>query len=867
MQRAACRSMASHSAAGLVFHPIAVVILGTTSTLYQTHPRLFAALLLAICALSAWRAVLIRRFDVLYDRGPRRWRREFFTSLLLSGVLIGGMIWFSIVDGGLAAASSFAGMAIGTAAASIAVAYSLAPLFTGTFILLLCGSPLLAVLQAQAGATGTKLAIAIVAYAVYLLLVTKQQNAERWAGLLNTHLAVLRAAELERARNDLHHNQTDLERLVAERTQELTRLSIDYRQIFDNAHDAIIIFEPQEERVLNVNRRACEIYGFPRDEFIGMSLAGISLSPERGRWQVAETLAKGVYHNFETTQTRKDGSEMLLEINASAIDYEGRPAILSVNRDITMRRRAEEMTLAMEAAERADRAKSQFLANMSHEIRTPMAGILGLADLLLKTDLNVPQRRYSELIQSSTSSLLGVIDDILDFSKVEAGKLTLEAVPFHLPAMLGETVELLRFRAQSKGITLELAFGADLPDWCLGDPGRLRQVVINLLGNAIKFTHEGSVEMFAAGSPDGRVRISVRDTGMGIPDDVRDQLFTPFSQADSSTSRRFGGSGLGLAISKRIVKLMGGEIGFESAPGTGSTFWLNVSLPRAEPPEDWSAAGEGLAEGTLLPPQGSRILIAEDNPVNQLVVLEQLKSLGFEATAVSNGLEALAALEETVYDLVLMDCQMPELDGYEATRRMRERSGGRWHIPVIALTAHAMRGDREKCLAAGMNDYIAKPFRVETLNQVLVRWLPPGDTLPPVPAATAAAATLPGGGSHPAVSLETLESLRSLGRAAGRDVLRELVETYRAQPYVATLRELLAHRDHQSLERRAHSLKGSSGALGALRLAALCGELEHSARTGGDLAGCARQIDAIEDEHARVVAELGDAITPAAAGS
>ncbi|HEX3532412.1 MAG TPA: ATP-binding protein [Thermoanaerobaculia bacterium] len=854
--------MASHSSSGLVFHLIAVLVLGTISSLSQKHTAVFATLLVAVCALSGFRGVLIHRFEVLYDRGPRRWRQGFFGSLLLSGALIGGMIWFSVRDGGLAAPSSFAGMAIGTAAASIAVAYSLAPLFTCTFILLLCGSPLIAVLQIQAGDIGMKLALAIVAYVVYLLLVTKHQNAERWAGLLNTHLAVMRAAELERARNDLHHTQADLERLVAERTDELDRLGSDYRQIFDNAHDAIIIFEPGEERVLNVNRRACEIYGFPREEFIGLSLVDISLSPERGRWQVAETLDKGVYHNFETTQTRKDGSEMLLEINASAIDYEGQSAILSVNRDITMRRRAEEMTLAMEAAERADRAKSQFLANMSHEIRTPMAGILGLADLLLKTDLSGPQRRYSELIQSSTSSLLGVIDDILDFSKVEAGKLTLETVAFHLSTMLGETVELLRFRAQSKGIALELAFGSDLPDWCLGDPGRLRQVVINLLGNAIKFTTEGSVEMHAEGGADGRVRISVRDTGMGIPDDVRDQLFTPFSQADTSTSRRFGGSGLGLAISKRIVKLMGGEIGFESTPGAGSIFWFSVSLPRTAQPEDWIAAGEPLPEGMALPAHASRILIAEDNPVNQLVVLEQLKSLGFEATAVSNGIEALAALEETDYDLVLMDCQMPEMDGYEATRRMREKSGDRWQVPVIALTAHAMRGDREKCLAAGMNDYIAKPFRVETLSQVLVRWLPAEDA-----AAAPDAAALPAGGARRAVSREILESLRSLGRAAGRDVLRELVETFRSQPYLAALRELLASRDRQSLERRAHSLKGSSGALGALRLAELCGELERSARNGDDLDGCAHQIDAIEKEHARVLAELLAAIAPAAAGS
>jgi PAS domain S-box-containing protein len=733
IEKAACRSLATHSWVELVFHPF---------------------------------------------------------SLLLSAAVIGGMILFTILEDGLSAAGSFAAIAIATA---------------------------------------------------YLLLVVKRQHTER-------------RAELEQARNDLHRTQAELERAVAERSAELSRLSGDYRQIFDNAHDAIIIFEPGEEKVLNVNRRACEVYGFSREEFLGQSLIDLAVNPERGRRQIAETLKKGVYHNFETRQRRKDGNEMLLEINASAIDYDGRPAILSVNRDVTLRRKAEEMTLAMEAAERADRAKSQFLANMSHEIRTPMAGILGLADLLLKTDLTGPQRRYSELIQSSTAALLGVIDDILDFSKVEAGKLTLETVPFHLASMLGETVELLRFRAQSKGIALELSFGGGLPDWCLGDPGRLRQIVINLLGNAIKFTGEGRVELRAEGATEDRVRISVHDTGVGIPDAIRDQLFTPFSQADSSTSRRFGGSGLGLAISKRIVKLMGGEIGFDSEPGEGSTFWFTVALPRTAPPDAWSAAGEAPAEGSL-PASPARILIAEDNPVNQLVILEQLKTLGFAATAVSNGAEALAALEEHPFDLLLMDCQMPELDGYETTRRMRVRSGNRWQIPVIALTAHAMHGDREKCLDAGMNDYIAKPFRVETLRQVLDRWLAEG----PLPPAAALASR--------AVSQGTLESLRSLGRAAGRDVLRELVEAFRSQPHLALLREALAGQDRKSLELRAHSLKGSSGTLGAQRLAELCGELERSARAEEDLEACARQLATVEDEHGRVVAELLDALTPAPAGA
>ena len=843
--------MASHSKAGLVFHPMAALFLGSLSRIPRLHPVLFTAVLAGVAALSVGRGFLIRHFETAYDRAPGRWRTLFFGTLLSSAALIAGLIYFSVLDGGLSAAGSFAAIAVATAMASIALTYSLSLAFVRTFILILCCLPLAAALQLQQGETSVRISLAITAFLLYLLIATRQQHRERWAGLANTHLLALRAAELEAARNDLHRAHSELEGLVEKRTAELSRLSADYRQIFDNAHDPIIIFNPEDEVVLNINRRACEIYGFSREEFLGMSMIDISLTPERGRRQVAETLQKGVYHNFESCQRRKDGSVLFLEINASTIDYEGRPAILSINRDITERRRAEEMRLAKEAAERADRAKSQFLANMSHEIRTPMAGILGLSDLLLKTDLNTRQRRYSQLIQSSTGALLGVIDDILDFARIEADKLTLESVPFHLPSMLAETTDLLRLRAQAKGIALELTVDDGLPEWCLGDPGRLRQAVINLVGNAVKFTNQGAVEVCAQTTSDGRVQIAVVDTGVGIPAAVQEKLFTPFSQADSSTSRRFGGSGLGLAITKRIIEMMGGEMGFMSQPGIGSSFWFALALQSIPPPEG-GGAGIKAAGGAAPPPVARRVLVAEDNPVNQLVVLEQLASLGFEATAVSNGLEALAALEEKPFDLVLMDCQMPELDGYETTLRMRLREGERWQVPVIALTAHAMQGDREKCLAVGMNDYISKPFRVETLRQILQRWLAPDAAAsspaePPVfppPSSTVVA-----------LDSETLERMRALGRVAGRDLLREMVDTFRARPHLEELKEAIAAGDRNALELCAHSLKGSAGTLGARRLAELCAELERGARAG-DADPSSRQIGDLEEEYRRVLDEL-----------
>jgi CheY-like chemotaxis protein len=356
---------------------------------------------------------------------------------------------------------------------------------------------------------------------------------------------------------------------------------------------------------------------------------------------------------------------------------------------------------------------------MSHEIRTPMAGILGLNGLLRRTGLSEQQSHYAELIQSSATSLLRLIDDILDFSKIEAGALVIDRVRFDLKATLSEIAGLLRLASASRDTTLDLTFGDGVPEWVWGDPARLRQVLTNLIGNALKFTAEGTVDVEVRRLADGRLRFTVRDTGIGIAAESQDRMFRLFSQADSSTSRRFGGSGLGLAISKRIVELMGGEIGFESREGEGSIFWFLLDLDPASP------SGPALPARKSAPkPAGRRrILVAEDNLINQLVVVEQLGVMGYEAVAVNNGLEALDALENSSFELVLMDCQMPDLDGYDATHRIREGPEKYRRIPIVALTAHAMQEDLDHCLAAGMNDYITKPFAEEALREKLERWL------------------------------------------------------------------------------------------------------------------------------------------------
>ncbi|MFP5287483.1 MAG: ATP-binding protein, partial [Thermoanaerobaculia bacterium] len=686
---------------------------------------------------------------------------------------------------------------------------------------------------------------------VYLLWAARQQNRENWAGLKARHQLALRASELERAQIDLQNTRDALERLVAERTQALKRTIQDYRQIFESAHDAIIVFRPEDEQVLNVNRRACEVYGFTREEFLQISLASISENVPRGRQQIRETLERGVYYNFESKQFRKDGSPMFLEINASAIEYEGRRAILSINRDVTERRKAEALHLAKEAAERTARAKTQFLVNMSHEIRTPMAGVIGLSDLLLATGLDKRQSEYARLIQSSAVSLLRVIDDILDFSKIEADKLSFEEVSFDLRKTLREVVELLRLSAMAKGTSLELRMAENLPEWVRGDPGRLRQVLMNLVGNAVKFTEGGAVCVQAETVAGARIHIRVEDTGIGIPVAVQGRLFELFSQGDDTTSRRFGGTGLGLAISKRIIETMGGEIGFTSTPGAGSTFWITVDLERATPP-----AG---AESPVESPTGSRrILTAEDNPINQLVIAEHLKSFGYEVTAVSNGLEALEAVQTGSYDLLLMDCQMPQLDGYEAARLIRQLPGQAGRIPIVALTAHAIREELDKCLATGMNDTITKPFRAEVLLRTIERWIGnDADT-----ARQAEAVLLEPDPAEGTLDERQIESLRAIGRASSPDFLPRLLEKFRSTPYMEDFRGALDRGDRAALKSRAHGLKGTSLFMGGIRLPRLCAELERLS-LDATLEECRYQVDLIEAELTNLLREFSAAAEPA----
>ncbi len=728
------------------------------------------------------------------------------------------------------------------------------------------------------------------------------------------------------------------------------------------------------------NAGAERLYGYSASEALGQPMRALQLA-ELSAAELTAALARlrsGVRETLEAQRTSKDGRPLDVVVNTAPLyDAQGlHVGAVYVVRDITaLRSAAREMQRAREAAEAANRAKSEFLANMSHEVRTPLNGILGMTRLVLDGPLETEQRQLLSLVVASGNALAGVINDILDFSKIEAGKLDIERIEFHPHDLVPDIVRTLQLRAQEKGLALRCQVAPDTPPTVLGDPGRLRQVLLNLVGNALKFTERGEIEVTleVAERDAGSVllEVAVRDTGIGIPAHQQQQIFDAFSQGDSGTTRRYGGTGLGLTISARLVDLMGGRIGVRSDPGHGSRFHftLRCGLPRVEPVEppvpeadqlrgmdvlvvednatyrevllrilgSWGMAPQAAADGetglalleqarrqgrpfplvildlalpgldgfavagavrqqapetpaavmmltangqrgdaarcrelgiraylskpvrpselfngivTALAPNpitgvgtlvtrhslrerksGAAILLVEDNEVNRVLAMTILARLGHQVTVAEDGAEAVERCAQGKFDLVLMDMQMPGMDGLQATACIRTLDSPMRRVPVIALTANALQGDRERCLAAGMDDYLTKPFNAEQLAAMIDQWLPGRAS---GWAVTAAAAVERVDSPGEVLDAGALEQLCKAGGDDGAAFVERIIGVFIAEAgrQLEALRSGLAAADARAVRRAAHTLKSSSAAVGAVALNQLCRSIEFGAAAG-----------------------------------
>ncbi len=605
--------------------------------------------------------------------------------------------------------------------------------------------------------------------------------------------------------------------------------------VMGNATDGVIITKADLDNpeIVYVNDAVTRISGYDEEELIGQTpriLQGTGTSRDVLD-ELKTSLMKGKSFKGELQNYTKDGIAYWLDISIVPVkDDKGNIThFAAIERDITGRKALEkEMQINREAAEVANRAKDDFLANMSHELRTPMNGIIGLSELLMEMDLPDDQNELTDAINSSSRNLLILLNDILDLSKIEAGELTLEHIPFETRRTVRQTIDLLRPMASRKGIVLDSSISPIVPERIMGDPARLQQIMNNLISNAIKFTEVGYVRIDISSTRDhvGDPVLNIRfeDTGIGIPEEKCDSIFQKFTQADVSTARKYGGTGLGLSITKELVEIMGGIIGVDSVEGKGTTFHVEIPIEVASADhiiEDIVTGTKGASINT-----NAKILVVDDHPVNLLFMRKVLKKIGFDnADEAATGMEAIALAEETEYDLILMDCQMPEIDGFEASTIIREREENIGDIKIVAVTADAMKGARERCIDSGMNDYISKPVDVEKLRAVLGEWIPGNGT------ATESTAT--DIIEHPPQNTDTnimdwdrLDMFTD-GDPDEERALIEMFTTY-ATESLDDLRMYCKKNDNEEWKKAAHKLKGSAANLGAQSLSDICFKAEES---------------------------------------
>ncbi|HYP68821.1 MAG TPA: ATP-binding protein, partial [Thiobacillaceae bacterium] len=646
-------------------------------------------------------------------------------------------------------------------------------------------------------------------------------------------------------------------RRVATQTRQLDSEKLKFQTLFESNSDAVVILD--EKGFIDCNPATVRLFGMDSaQKFLSSSIPDLGAARQGPNLEDACNYARRMLglartegHAFMEWQGRRmDGSLFPAEIALHAMELEGRPVIQAILRDISERKQVEQaMAKARDAALSAARTKSEFVANVSHEIRTPLHGIQGMTDLLLKAPLlSADQREYALTLKQSAASLLAVINDLLDFSKIEAGKLRLEELPFDLRSLIEEVINLYRPRALEKGLSLEAAGLDDLTCCVLGDPHRLRQVLLNLVDNAFKFTPQGEIRVSVQRLDDKHYRITVTDSGIGILPQNMPHLFEAFSQADSSTTRRFGGTGLGLTISRQLVELMGGSIEVHSPPpgqARGTCFILNLPLP----------ATAGKPRPALDTPASrfhGRALVVEDNPVNQRVVLYQLNGLGLEVEVADSAPVALKRLhQDPRWDVIFMDWQMPEMDGIAAAQAIRALPPPASQIPIVVLTANAAPGFREACLKAGMDDYLSKPYSEDAMSSVLSRWLP----AQPSPNDAAASESTTSAESGTEQTPDQPLALAQLRARYGKDgsILDEMLKVFldSTESLLLELNGALESADNELAARKCHSLRGAAAAVLATPLMRQAGDLEAALKLG-DIQSARGLMEDLEAEFIRV---------------
>lgn len=626
-----------------------------------------------------------------------------------------------------------------------------------------------------------------------------------------------------------------------DRTREVQaeRLSHFYKRAIDSS--AIVALTDSKGKITYVNDMFCSISGYSREELIGQDhriLNSGQMSKEffSKMWS---TIKSGETWSGLICNRAKDGSLYWVDTTISPLlnDEGAIEQYIAVRKNVTLEiNQKKELEVARINAEKAVAAKSEFLAVMSHEIRTPLNGILGVSALLLDSKLNSDQQELARTISNSGQTLLAIINDILDFSKIEAGKLELESVEFELEAFLLELVRPYQHLASHKGLALNIKV-PKAQRAVFGDAGRIGQIVNNLMSNAFKFTQRGTVDFslsMTLGADLARVRIVIADTGIGISEDAKPRLFDPFTQAEQSTSRKFGGTGLGLSISKLLVGRMGGAIGFESELGVGTSFFVDLSLKLGREIEVAKKGGSETRPQSQ-PKLVGRVLVAEDNQTNQLVIGRMLETLGIKCHFAANGTEVLEALSRDRFDLILMDCQMPEMDGYTATQIIRSHPDPSSRIPIIAVTANAIQGEEQKCLAAGMNAFLTKPIERTQLRLMLSIFLEEQESM----------------GNDLIIDMKCLAQFDELQMEGYPDILIETIDSFltTSPTRVKGIREAAAAANWSMVGAEAHALKSSSRTLGAMALGALCESLEINSKGSNDEGGLLSLVSQLAEAH------------------